>query len=148
MTQKISLREQLAAYEQGRFLNSEGNEDSYFLFYDWFCSDGGLKGRSERLFPKVKSFLKAINRPELLDSCYLFFKNNCPMNGQLYDDFRICDRHTGDVIYTVVPCCGHRASFGSCEVWGRENGFKEALAITQSWRETLTRLRSRQEVAA
>jgi hypothetical protein len=37
-----------------------------------------------------------------LDKMYVFFKNNCPMRGPLYDDFRICDKEDGKVLYTVV----------------------------------------------
>jgi hypothetical protein len=48
------------------------------------------------------------------------------MNGPLYDDFRICDIETGDVIWTVTPKCGHS---GKAEIWGTVNNFKEAIAI-------------------
>jgi hypothetical protein len=43
------------------------------------------------------------------------------MVGPLRDDFRICDRETGDVLFTVTP------KTGCVEVWGSENYFSEAL---------------------
>ena len=48
------------------------------------------------------------------------------MSGPLYDDFRICDVETGDVIWTVTPKCGHS---GKAEVWGRQNDFKGPIAV-------------------
>ena len=66
------------------------------------------------------------------DKVYVFFKNNCTGRGTKYDDFRIVDRETGDVIYTVIPKCGHS---GKAEVWGRENGFKEAIVTGENMRE-------------
>lgn len=62
-----------------------------------------------------------------VDTMYVFFKNNCPMVGTLYDDFRICDLETGDVIFTIVPKCGHTSKKGVTEIWGRENDFDAPL---------------------
>ena len=59
-----------------------------------------------------------------LDSTYVFFKNNCPMDGPLYDDFRICDIESGNVLYTVTPKCGHS---GMAELWGKDNNFEEPM---------------------
>ena len=43
------------------------------------------------------------------------------MRGPLRDDFRICDKETDDVLFTVTPTTGR------VEVWGNENYFSEAL---------------------
>jgi hypothetical protein len=51
------------------------------------------------------------------------------MNGPLYDDFRICDRETGDVIWSVTPKSGHS---GKAEVWGRQNDFQGAIAVADT----------------
>lgn len=120
---KTTLRQQLEAFENGVFLDSDGREDSgCFVFFDWFCKDSSLKRKAESLFKKTKIFVKM--KDVDLDSTYVFFKNNCPLAGPTYDDFRICDVETGDVIFTVTPKSGHT---DMAELWGRENNFKEPL---------------------
>ena len=122
---KTTLTQQLAAFEQGKFLDSDGDESECYNFYDWFCSDKALKARSEKLFKMVKRWVKQRNTDT--DKVYVFFKNNCPMNGPLYDDFRICDIETGDVLWTVIPKCGHS---GLAEVWDKQNEFGFGLIVT------------------
>ena len=65
-----------------------------------------------------------------------FFKNNCPCNGSLYDDFRICDIDTGDVIYTITPSSGHKVDEGAASVWGKENEFENEL-VNGTWQDVL-----------
>lgn len=120
---KTTLRQQLEAFENGVFLDSDGQEDSgCFVFFDWFCKDSSLKRKAESLFKKTKIFVKM--KDVDLDSTYVFFKNNCPLAGPTYDDFRICDIESGNVIFTVTPKSGHT---DMAELWGRENNFKEPL---------------------
>ena len=130
MDQNISLRQQLELFsEQGHFPDSDGDFSSCHGFYDWFCKDSALAGRSRRLVSALETFLK--KNPHVdLDATYVFFKNNCPMNGPLYDDFRICDRSGGDVIYTVIPRCSHS---GMAEIWaaGADGRF---AAIKTAWK--------------
>lgn len=112
-----TLRQQLEAVEKGLILDSDGSQTECYNFYDWFCKDSSLLGKSWTLFKKVKTFLK--HNPDIdLDSHYVFFKNNCPMNGPLYDDFRICNRRTSDIVFTVIPKCGHS---GKAEIWGYDD---------------------------
>ena len=127
---KTILTQQLAAFEQGKFIDSEGNESRCYNFYDWFCRDTALKAKSEKLFRMVKRWVKQRNTDT--DKVYVFFKNNCPMNGPLYDDFRICDIETGDVIWTVVPKCSHS---GLAEVWGKQNNFEGAVITGKNMNE-------------
>ena len=125
-----TLTQQLAAFEQGKFIDSEGRETRCFNFYDWFCKEKSLKNKAIRLFSLVKRWVK--NRNTDTDKVYVFFKNNCPMNGPLYNDFRICDIETGDVIWTVIPKCGHS---GLAEVWGKQNDFKGAIVTGRNMTE-------------
>ncbi len=104
-------------------------------WYDWFCRDTSLANKTKNLGKKVLQLMKSTKIDA--EKNYVFFKNNCPMIGNLYDDFRICDIETGDVIYTIVPSCGHNASKGRAEVWGRENDFRKPLA-TGTWKDIKT----------
>jgi hypothetical protein len=95
-------------------------------WFDWFCEDYELKSRLDAMFPKVKQL--AVSSKIDINTMYVFFKNNCPGRGDLYDDFRFCDIETGDVVYTVTPASGHTRDKGLAEVWGEENSFDRALA--------------------
>lgn len=120
----------------GKFLNGQYETNSVKTqisagWYDWFCQDTSLRNKTRKLGKKVVQLLpsKKIDGEKM----YVFFKNNCPMMGRIYDDFRICDMETGDVIYTIIPSCGHSATQGVAKVYGRENDFKEAL-VYGSWK--------------
>jgi hypothetical protein len=127
---RTTLTQQLEAFENGKIIDSDGEESCCFNFYDWFCKDTSLKNKAIRLFSLVKSWVKHRNTDT--DKVYVFFKNNCPMNGPLYDDFRICDIETGDVIWTVIPKCGHTRL---AEVWGKQNDFKGAIITGKNMRQ-------------
>jgi len=122
MTKNVSLRAQLAAFKEGNLMDSDGTSNTFCSnFFDWFCRDHALEDKARKLFPRVKTFVEKMGVN--LDTTYCTFKNNCPANGSLYDDFRICDRETGYVIWTVVPKCGHS---GQAEIWGTINSFQDA----------------------
>ena len=82
------------------------------------------------LFKQLKKFLK--HHPEIdIDTHYVFFKNNCPLVGSTYDDFRICNIEEGNVQYTVTPNRvtkqRHKETIRISEVWGRANEFKQPI---------------------
>lgn len=102
-----------------------------FGFYDWFCRNTSLKNKGKKLWGKAKS----ISRSTKFDpkKVYIFFKNNCPCVGPLYDDFRICDKESTDVLYTVTPSCTVDGK-SVAEVWGHDNDFSAPL-VRGTWRE-------------
>ena len=78
----------------------------YITWNDYlFCNDKSLTNKTKTLGAKVIRLMKSnkIN-PE---KSYVFFKNNCPLNGPLYDSFSICDIKTGDVQFWITPKSGH-----------------------------------------
>ena len=128
---RVTLKKQLEAFEKGIYLDSDGKEDSgCYNFYDWFCKDTALKTKADKLFKQAKRWVKFRNTDT--EKVYVFFKNNCPAFGPLYDDFRICDIETSDVIWTITPKCGHSSK---AEVWGRQNDFNGPITVGQNMNE-------------
>lgn len=116
--------------DQAIYAYDTGSLSPEDMFWDWFCSDKALNGRGKKLFAKLKSIYPS---PKYnCNQTYVFFKNNCPLAGKLYDDFRICDIKTGKTLYTVTPSVGHRSMNGEAEVWGKDNDFKEPL-VSGTW---------------
>lgn len=130
MNKQHTLRQQLESFERNEWVDSH-----CFYFYDWFCKDTSLERKAKSLMAKVRKFIAKMNID--IDKTYVFFKNNCPFYGSLYDDFRICSTESGDVIYTVVPSLGYTKRKGEAEIWGRENGFKEPIKTAPSWSQLL-----------
>jgi len=110
-----------------------GDADSCGVWYDWFCTRKSLTTRGKSLVSKLKSIQYSTRfNPQ---TSYVFFKNNCPMIGNLYDDFRICDIETRDIIFTIVPKSGHRSMKGLGEVWGRNADGEFCELFTGTWKE-------------
>ena len=133
MENKTTLRQQIEAFKEGRFLDSDGKEDNRcFLFYDWFCNDTSLKKKAQTLFPKVIKFVHIMNID--MDKHYLWFKNNCPMDGPLYDDFRISDLETYSNMFVVTPKSGHT---GLAEAYSYKTGYSEPFAKGRTFTDLL-----------
>lgn len=121
--------------------SGELSQEPCYGFFDWFCIDKGLPGRSARLVGKLKSILKDQNRfdPTRVHVC---FKNNCPLYGKLYDDFRICELVSGNVLYTVSPSLGYTSDHGRSSIWARvdiNNPVSEMVEIEniKTWEDVL-----------
>ena len=100
--EKTTLKQQIEELKNsGKVLDYNGNIDHKFAnFYDWFCRVSSLPNKGLALMKKVKSIVKVL--PNLdLEKTYVFFKNNCPCVGNLYDSFSICDLESGNVLYWV-----------------------------------------------
>ena len=111
------------------------------LWYDWFCRKTSLFNKTKTLLSRLNSVVKA-NAGKKFDpaKCYVFFKNNCPCCGSLYDDFRICDIETGDVIFTISPKLGYESDYGLSEVFkvGEENPY----VVKGEWKEVINYFKS------
>jgi hypothetical protein len=134
---KMSIREFIRKYEGGAFNDKSFETMCAAGWYDWFCRDSSLKKRLDKLYPKIVEVIqsKKIN----IDAMYVLFQNCCPGGGSLYDEFKICDMETGDIIYTVVPKSGQECNKGRAVLWGRENGFKGPL-VAGTWKNIKTYL--------
>ena len=132
-----SLAQQIEIFKSsGQPIASDG-KDTFHGFYDWFCSDRALEAKGKKLMNQVIKFVAAL--PHNLDTrkCYVFFKNNCPACGPLYDSFSICDIESGDVLYWVTGKSGHT---GEAECFSRATGFSTAMATGKNFTELLKNL--------
>lgn len=132
MEQNMNIREFIKRFDAGEFNSADTETQCKAGWYDWFCKETSLRNKTYKLAAKLKQIVSSpkINQ----DTMYVFFKNNCPMSGSLYDDFRICDMKTGNVIWTITPSCGHNSNKGKAEVWGKANAFDGAI-ITGTWKD-------------
>lgn len=118
---EYTLRKWVELYKSGKFnltdnpyTNESIAEDAGL--YDCWKIKTAVKW-VERLGKKICD----IARSEKINwnKVYVFYKQICPMEGPLYDDFRICDIESGDVLYTIAHikngCYGE--DFSGWEVW-------------------------------
>lgn len=111
MSKQLNILQQIEAFDSGQYDAGDFNTQVSAGWYDWFCAEKSLRRKTQNLYKKVKALVKTKRIQELdLENCYVWFKNNCPMDGKLYDDIRIADIFTRDVLFTIVPKCGHRST--------------------------------------
>ena len=131
---EINLKQWINNWKDGMYDKRDVDTMCEAGWYDWFCNDNSLYSRLKKLAPKVIWFSDlGIIDPEKV---YVFFKNNCPLVGELYDDFRICDLYNdNNVIFTIVPKSGHRNAKKPAELWGinPDTGKFEELLTAKNW---------------
>lgn len=120
MGYQMTTRQWQEAFVAGKFDDPSVRTQCEAGWYDWFCKDTSLARKTQKL-GKIVSKVKDGGKVNL-DASYVWFKNNCPLCGPLYDDFRFADIGTGDVIFTIAVD-DKREDF-KYSVWGRENGFQ------------------------
>ena len=123
---EISIKEWVKNFKEGRYNSPSRGVQIEAGWYDWFCKDTSLANKTKELGNKLLSILDSPKFDN--DKCYVWFKNNCPMLGPLFDDFRIADLESGDTMYTIAHLNeGSHGEHAHWEVWGRENSFNEPL---------------------
>ena len=129
---RIPLDLWIRNFDEGRYDDPALRVQIEAGWYDWFCKDTSLASRLARLAPKVKQIAKS---PKIDPTkTYVWFKNNCPMVGGLYDDFRIANLATGYTEYCIVPRSGHESVKGRAEVWSPLNGWN-GEEVKGTWRD-------------
>lgn len=142
MEEKRSVREWQNEYNSGAFESPERRIQINAGWYDWFCKDTSLANKTKRMGQIVKQ-IKDGGKVDL-DNYYVWFKNNCPLNGPLFDDFRFAKKEDGEVQLTIqLNCCWNSHKF---TVYGRRNEFKEPLFGSDSQRELVKWLNAAWEV--
>ena len=115
MENRISINNWIDRFLDGGFESVDVSTQILAGWYDWFCKDSSLKNKTKKMGNIIKG-IKAGGKVNLKD-WYIWFKNNCPLNGPLYDDFRFANLETGEVQFTVqIDCCWNKHKY--C-VYGR-----------------------------
>lgn len=96
---EISIKTFCEEFLNGMFEDPSRKTQIQAGWYDWFCKDYALLGKTRVLGKKVVEIADSGRFDK--NTCYVFFKNNCPCVGPLYDQFSICDIETGEVLF----CC-------------------------------------------
>lgn len=117
----ITVREWIEKFNHGEFDNKEFDTQVKAGWYDWFCSDKALSNRLK----KMGNIIKDIKNDYILDNYYIWFKNNCPMVGRLYDDFRLepLNDDLRDKLYFGVSCEDERNK-NKYEIFTGRTGYK------------------------
>ena len=115
MKDRISINEWINKFLSGEFDSQDVRVQIQAGWYDWFCKDSSLANKTKKMGNIVRQVKRGgkVN----LDDWYVWFKNNCPLNGPLYDDFRFASLKTGDVQFTIqINCCWNKHRYA---VYGR-----------------------------
>lgn len=126
MKDRISIKEWIDKFLSGEFDKKDSFSEDIKTqiqagWYDWFCKDSSLAAKTKKMGNIVRQ-IKSGGKVNL-DNWYVWFKNNCPLNGPLYDDFRFAKLDTGDVQMTIqINCCWNKHRYS---VWGRKGEDKE-----------------------
>lgn len=134
--EEITIREWVERFNSGEFDCDSHLTQLQAGWYDWFCSDRALPNKTRVLGKKVCKI--ADSRRFDKDKTYVFFKNNCPMVGPLYDQFSVCDINTGDVLFCIqhLEKGSHGCDKAHWEVYCRENDFRDPV-INGTWNEVV-----------
>ncbi|MCR5185169.1 MAG: hypothetical protein K6C32_03715 [Bacilli bacterium] len=115
MKDRISINEWINKFLSGEFDSQDVRVQIQAGWYDWFCKDSSLANKTKKMGNIVRQVKRGgkVN----LNDWYVWFKNNCPLNGPLYDDFRFASLETGDVQFTIqINCCWNKHRYS---VYGR-----------------------------
>jgi hypothetical protein len=131
---EMSIKTFVERFKRGDFNHSSRRIQCEAGWYDWFCKDSALAGKTKKLGAKVCKIAnsKRFNK----ETSYVFFKNNCPCVGALYDQFSICDIESGDVLFCArhLEKGSHGCDKAHWELYDADFSF-EKPAVSGTWRE-------------
>ena len=131
MEKQITLSQWIQYFNQGEFDKKDTQTQIKAGWFDWFCKDSSLANKTKKMGNIIKQ-IKTGGKVDL-ETSYVWFKNNCPLNGPLYDDFRIADIETNNNLIVVqIDCVLNDFKYTAYE---RLDGFEKPVFESNSSRE-------------
>ena len=131
MGREISIREWVERFNDGKYDSRDVQTQIEADWNDWFCRDSSLANKTKRMGNIIKQ-IKPGGKIDL-ESSYVWFKNNRPLDGPLYDDFRIVDINSNSTLFVVQ--IGNLQNNFRYALFSRLNGFKTVIIEFNSMRE-------------
>ncbi len=131
MDKHNKLSEWIQRFKSGEFNRPDTTTQIKAGWFDWFCRDSSLVNKTIKMGNIIKQ-IKVGGKVDL-ETSYVWFKNNCPLNGPLYDDFRIADIENNNNLFVVqIDCVWNDFKY---TVFERLDGFEKPVFQTESSRE-------------
>ena len=131
MEKQVNLATWIQKFNNGDFDSRDVQTQIEAGWFDWFCKDTSLANKTKRMGNIIKQ-IKVGGKVDL-ETSYVWFKNNCPLNGPLFDDFRIADMETNNNLFVVqIDCAWNDSKY---TVYERLDGFDKPAFKTNSSRE-------------
>ena len=130
---EISIREWGERFNDGKYDSSDVQTQIEAGWYDWFCKDSSLVNRTKRM-GNIINQIKPGGKVDL-DSSFVWFKNNCPLDAPLYDDFRIADIETDESLFVIQ--IDNRANEYHHKILDRLNDFRIPLFESNAIRDII-----------
>lgn len=90
--------------------------------------------KTNNLYKKIQTI--AFSKKFDVNKVRIFFKNNCPGNGVLYDSFSIVDIETDDLLFWITPSSGHKYIKGKAVVASSDDDFTSNV-VEGSWKDVI-----------
>jgi len=131
MDKQIKLSDWIQRFKSGEFDKPDTSTQIKAGWFDWFCRDTSLANKTKKMGNIIKQ-IKGGGKVDL-ETSYVWFKNNCPLSGPLYDDFRIADiENNNNLIVVQIDCFRNDTKY---TVYERLDGFEKPVFKTDSSRE-------------
>lgn len=131
MEKQIKLSEWIERFKSGEFDRPDTTTQINAGWFDWFCRDTSLANKTKKMGNIIKQ-IKVGGKVDL-ETSYVWFKNNWPFNGPLFDDFRIADIETNNNLIVIqIDCVWNDSKY---TVYERLDGFDKPAYKTNSSRE-------------
>ena len=99
MEKKVTIREWIINFLMERYSQEDVKTQIKAGWWDWFCKDSSLRNKTYKM-GRIIQRINGLGKVDL-DTNYVWFKNNWPLNGPLYDDSRFASIEDGEIQFTV-----------------------------------------------